>query len=81
MPSKRIIFSIILMIIGFPLILLGWYIYDPLNIELIDQGGTIAMIGNLLFLTGAGIYAYKYKLRRNEPQQSSLNTKIEDSDG
>jgi F0F1-type ATP synthase assembly protein I len=61
MLSKKIIISILLMILGLPLIFFGWHVYVTIDI---DQGGTIAMIGNIIFLTGAGVYAYKYKLRR-----------------
>lgn len=68
-----------MMIVGFPLILIGWVIYDPSNVELIDQGGTIAMIGNLLFLSGAGIYAYKYKLRRSSTSSSESINMTNDS--
>ncbi|MBD3353824.1 MAG: hypothetical protein GF364_20245 [Candidatus Lokiarchaeota archaeon] len=66
MTSRKVlikdILSILLMIIGIVLLIVGWFFFDNIDI---DQGGVLAITGCFSLLIGIATITYKYKLRFN----------------
>jgi uncharacterized membrane protein len=78
--KKDIIVGLILIIFGSILFLIGWFRAQGGTIQLLDQGGTISLLGSFPVVLGLGMISYNWYGQTRKTSETNAKSKEKDID-